>query len=339
MPSASNAKVEIELGQQYHAMAAMTDSGDHQYFTVSGGTIWSGKSGYVPDVRPNGIVSGRNILSAGTTNDTVRVAAFTAYSKGTLNTVTATSATISRPSTAGYYKINSITMASDGSIAVVAGTQATSAFVETRNANGGPPYIPVNSVEIGQVRISSSTAADIDSTEIFQVVGTHVERYDNPVWTESNVGKGQAASVSAETSAHVKFASAVPLIHTGGVAKKIYMSYYSPIFSEVQKAYDFKPIENSHSVTSQQYYRGTIGSVSSTIGQGGFTALLDDGVTDSLVAEKDAKLTVRFYPNINSSPYVLSQALLGLTRSYPADGQIQASVTMTGEELSAEFQS
>lgn len=340
MPSASNAKVEIELGQQYHAMAVMTDSGDHQYFTISGGTIWSGKSGYAPDVRPNGIVSGRNMLSAGTTNDTIKIAAFTAYSKGTLQTVSATSATISRPTSGGAYKICSITMASDGSIAVVAGTEATGAvFSELRNVDGGAPYIPVNSVEIGQIRVTASTAAAISSTEIFQVPGTHAERYDGPVWTESNIGKGQAATVSAETNAHVKFASAIPLIHTGGVAKKVYMSYYSPTFSEVQKAFDFTPVENSHSVTSQQYYRGTIGSVSSTIGQGGFTALLDDGVTDSLVAEKDAKLTVRFYPNINASPYVLTQGLLGLTRTYPADGQIQASVTITAEELSAEFQS
>jgi hypothetical protein len=339
MPSASNAKVEVELGQQLHAMAVMTDSGDHQYYTISGGTVWSARSGNTADIRPSGIVSGRTLLSAGTTNDTVRVAAFTAYSKGVLQTVTATSATISRPTTAGYYKINSITMASDGSIAVVAGTQATSAFSETRDANGGPPYIPINSVEIGQVRVSSSTAADIATTEIFQVVGTHTERYDAPVWSESNLGKGQAADVSAETNAHIKFAAALPLIHTGGIPKKVYMSYYSPIYSEQQKAFDFKPAENSHSVTSQQYYRGTVGSVSATLGQGGFTALLDDGVTDSLVAEKDAKLTVRFYPNINSSPYVLSQGLLGLTRTYPADGQIQASVTITAEELSAEFQS
>jgi len=339
MPSASNAKVEIELGQQYHAIAAMTDSGDHQYFTISGGTVWSGKSGFAPDVRPNGIVSGRNLLSAGTTNDTVRIAAFTAYSLGVLNTVTATSATVGLPATAGYHLISSITMASDGSIAVVEGTAHASAFVETRNAAGGPPYIPVNSVEIGQIRITSMTAAAIESTEIFQVVGTHTERYDSPIWSESNLGLGQSASVSAQTNAHVKFSSAIPTIHTGGVAKKVYMSYYSPIFSEQQKAYDFKPVENAHSVTSQQYYRGTIGSVSSTIGQGGFTALLDDGITDSLVSEKDSKLTVRFYSNINAAPYILTQGLLGLTRTYPADGQIQASVTITAEELSAEFQS
>jgi len=339
MPSASNAKVEIELGQQSYSQAVMTDSGDHKYYTISGGTVWSGKSGYKPDVRPNGIVSGRSLLSAGTTNDTVRVAAFTAYSKGTLKTVTATSATISRPTTGGYYRINSITMASDGTIAVVAGDQSDSAFSSTRATAGGPAYIPVNSVEIGQIRVSSSTADVIATTEIFQVPGTHAERYDLPVWTESNIGKGQAATVSAETNAHIKFASAIPLIHTGGTPKKIYMSYYAPQFSEVQKAFDFTPAETSHSVSSQQYYRGAVGSVSASIGQGGFTALLDDGVTDSLVAEKDATLTVKFYPDENETPYILSQGILGLTRTFPADGQIQASVTITADEISAEFQS
>ena len=67
------------------------------------------------------------------------------------------------------------------------------------------------------------------------------------------------------------------------------MSYYSPIFSEQQKAYDFKPVENAHRSHRQQYYRGTIGSVSATIGQGGFTALLDDGVTDCACFRKGRK--------------------------------------------------
>ena len=67
---------------------------------------------------------------------------------------------------------------------LVAGTEADGAFSETRAAAGGPPLIPVTSVEIGQVRLTaaSDAAALITSDEIFQNVGDHTERYDYPVW-------------------------------------------------------------------------------------------------------------------------------------------------------------
>lgn len=339
MGNAANAKVEIELSQTFVAMAEMTDSGDHQYYTISGGTLWSGKSGYTPDVRPNGIVTGKGLLSSGTTNDTVRIAAFTAYSKGALQTVAATKTTITRSGTSGAYQVHSITMASDGSVAVVEGAVSATEFASTRASNGGPPLIPVNSVEIGQIRVSSSTAAAISAGEIKQVIGTHTERYDYPVWTEFNIGLGDAASVSAQRNAHVKFASALPAIHTGSVPKEVWMSYYTPEFSELQKATDFSPVENTHSIQSQQYYRGTVGSVSSAMGQGGFTVFLDDGVTDAILGEKDQFITTRFYPDEDKAPYLITQGKFGMTRTFPVDNQIQAVVTITAEEVTAEFQS
>jgi hypothetical protein len=338
MGTSKNAKIQIETGQSVNDYAVMTDAGDHLVHTISGGAVWSGKSGFTPDIRPNGIVSGRNLLSAGTTNDTVRIAAFTAYAKGTLQSVGVTDNTISRPTDGSNSKINSVTMASDGSIAIVAGTQG-SAIVETRNAAGGPPYIPVNSVELGQIRVSSITAAAIESDEIYQVVGSHVERYDYPVWSENNIGDGQAAATSAQKNAYIKFASALPLDHTGGVAKKAFIKYYAPIFSELSRAFNFRPAENTHNVTSQEYYRGTIGAVSSSIGQGGFTALLNDGLTDAIVAEKDQVLTVKFFADENKSAYSLTQGTVGLARTYPVDAQNQAEATISAETITAEFAS
>ena len=338
MATAKNAKIQIETGQSLTDYTAMSDSGDQQHFTVATGEIWSGKSGFTPIVRPNGIVSGRNLLTAGTTNDTVRVAAFSAYAKGTEQSVSATSVTIPRPTTGGNYKTISVTMASDGSVSKVAGTQGASQS-ETRNAAGGPPYIPVNDIEVGQIRVSSSTAAAISADEIYQVEGTHTERFDVPVWDEDNTGRGQAASVAAENNAHVKMASALNLDHTGGVAKAIWIKYYEPILSEVSRALNFRPIENTHTVSSTEYYRGTIGSVSSSIGQGGFTALLNDGLTDALVANKDQVLTVKFFADENKSAYSLSQGTIGLTRTHPVESQNQAEVTISGEKITAEFAS
>lgn len=339
MATAKNAKIEIETGQSLSgAYAVMTDSGDNQIYTVSGGTLWSGKSGFTPSVRPNGVVSGRNLISTHASDDFVSVAAFTAYSKGVLKTVNAGSLEVTRASTGGYYKVHSITMASGGALAVVEGTEAA-ALVTTRATAGGPPLIPVNSVELGQVITSSSTSDAIAASEIFQVVGQHTERYDYPTWQEFNVGLGESAESSAEKYAHIKFDAVLPEIHTGAVTKKTFIQYYAPQFTELTRTMAFRPVEQAHSVSSQEYYRGSIGSVSSSIGQGGFTALLGDGLTDSIVSEKDNTLTVRFYPDENKSAYSLTQGRIGLARTFPFDNQIQAEVTISAERVTAEYAS
>jgi hypothetical protein len=98
MATSENAKIQIETGQTLTAYAAMTDSGDHIVFTA--GTIWSGKSGFTPSVRPNGLVDGLSLLSAGATADLLHIAAFTAYVGGTLKTVAAATASLTRSATA-----------------------------------------------------------------------------------------------------------------------------------------------------------------------------------------------------------------------------------------------
>jgi len=337
MATAKDAKIQIELGQSFTDYAAMTDSGDHQIFTA--GTIWSGKSGKTPVVRPNGMVTGIDVLSTHATNDTVTIGAFTAYSEGTLHSVTATTDTITRPATA-VAKINSITMTDAGAIAVVAGTDgATTAFSETRGAAGGPPEIPADSVEIGQIRVTSDTAAAIAASEIFQVVGTHTERYDYPVWAEYNYGFGNAADSVAEQTAHIKFASALTAIHASAAYKKVYIAYYTPIFSDLARTMDFTAAETSGSVSSQKYYGGSVGSVSESLGAGAFTALLNNGVTDNLVTNKGQVLTVKFFPDENAAPYIITQGGIYLTRTFPAENQIQASVTIAAENASAEYSS
>lgn len=338
MPTAKNSKILIETGQSLNDFAVMTDSGDHQVFTISGGDIWSGKSAKTPDVRPNGITSGRNLLSVGVTVDVVKVAAFTAYSKGIEESPSATSVTATRATTAAYYKTTSVTMASDGSVDKVAGTEGV-AQSEVRNAAGGPPLIPVNDVELGQIRVSGGTSAVVTVDELFQVIGQHSEAYDSPTWDENNIGDGESAEASAQKNAYIKFLSAMPLIHTGVVAKNVFMKYYEPIMQEVSKALDFTPAESSHSVTSQEYYRGAIASVSESVGQGGFTALLNDGLTDSLVGEKNQVITVKQFPDENKNPYSLTQGKLGISRTFPVANQIQAECTISAERGSSEFSS
>lgn len=339
MATAKNAVIYLEQGATLQDFTIMTDSGDHQCFTCAA-DVFSGKSGQEPVVRPNGIVSGRNLVTAAASGaaDAVDVAAFTAYSKGTLHSVAAaTDLTITRPAT-DVAKVCSITMDETGALAVIAGTDgADTTFSETRGAAGGPPEIPADSVEIAQVRVTSSIAAPIAASEIYQIVGQHTERADFPVYSVNNIGKGQAADVAAETNAHVKFASALPATHTGGAAKRVYIRYYEPIFAELPKALDFTPAETTHSVSSTEYYNGTIGSRSSSLGQGQFTALLDDGITDALVADKDEVLTVKFLPDRNKTAYSLTQGAIGISRSFPVSDQIKATVTISAEVATAEF--
>ncbi len=339
MSTSKNAKMTYESGQSYSDFAAMTDSGDGIIFTASGGLVLSGRSGFEPSIRPNGIVTGRNLLSVHATNDTVAVAAFTAYSEGVEQEVDATSIAITRPASA-VAKICSVTMEDDGTVAVVAGTDSTTtAFSAVRGAAGGPPEIPADSVELGQVRVVSDTAAALVATEIFQVSGTHTERYDLPSFTSNNVGAGDSASVPAKKNAYVEFADAIPAIHASATKKKVYIAFYSPIYAQIQRAVDFVPAENTHSLSSQQFYDGAVGSVASSLGQAGFTAYMSDNVTDSLVALKDEILTFKFFPDKNKLPYIVTQGIMGMGRTFPVDSQNEAAVTISAENLSANFAS
>ena len=340
MGTAQFAKIMMESGQTLFDYTKATDSCDHTVFTVAGKTIWSDKAGYEAIIRPDGVVSGSNMLSPHATNDTVTIAGFTCYLAGVLTTIGATTDTITRPATA-VSKINSIVVTSAGVIDVIAGDDGTTtAFSETRDAAGGPPLIPVGAIEIGQIRVTSNTAAPITADEIFQAVGTHCERFDYPVWSVNQIGDGDSATVAAKKNAHIEFASAIgDPIHTGLTYKSVYVRGYTPILSEISNSVDFKPAETSHSVSSTQVYNGTIGSQSSSLGQAGFTAMMTDGITDSLKQNKNQKLIFKFYPNRHKVPYSLTQGTLGIASTFPANNQIQASCTISAEKETADFAS
>lgn len=323
MSTAENAKLEYESGQQFTAMTALTDSGDATTF-ASGAMLWSGKAGAAPVIRPNGLLTG-GAITPDAANDKINVAALTCNLQGVVTAVAAAAAVaITRPASA-VAKVLSVTVNAAGAVAVVAGTDSTTtAFSETRGAAGGPPLIPVDSIEIGQVRLTSNTAAPVTAAQIYAVVGTHVEMANFPV-VSPNYSTGKAT-----------FMSALPKIHTGTLPKKVYASYASPLFAEISLASDFTAPETSHSVSSTQIYGTTLGSTSKSLGQGGFTAYLDDGVTDGLVTQKDALLWFRFYPDRYRSAYLLTQGKLGIARTWPAGDQIKAACTISATQAATE---
>lgn len=326
MPTAQNARLDYEAAQTLYAMAALTDSGDHTTFS-SAADYWSQKSGYTPDIKPNGILTGGVMTPTAGENNKVDVAALTLNLNGVETAVAGSSGvSITRGVSTDTHNITSITVNAAGSVVAVSGTDGT-AFSETRGAAGGPPLIAVDSVEIGQVRTTSVTAAEVTESEIRQIAGTHQERASYPSYTADPL------------TGSLTFVSALPLIHTGGVAKKVFAEVYEPDFAEVVDATSFVPPETTHSISSTTVYKRAIGAVSSSLNQGSFSAMLSDGVTDPLVTLKNEKLFFRFYPDENKSAHLLCVGTLGLARTFPADNLIQGNFTINAEYAATEQES
>lgn len=340
MATLTNAGVFYESGQSQQSFAAMTLDAAKTVASLTA-KPWSQVSGYEYTIAPYGLATGGSVTPAVSgTNDLVDVAALTAYmaaatgasaTTGLLSVAATTDISCSRGSSTDTHRINSITVASTGAIAVVSGT-ATTAFSESRGVAGGPPAIPLGSIEIGQVRFTSTAAAAVSSSEIYQVVGTHQERYDYPVWSENPIeGK-------------ITFAAAIPVIHgtaagTATATKLVYARVATPVFAEISRARDWVPAETSNSVNSEQYYDSTVGSFSSSLGQASFTVSLNDGVTDGMLAKKGQNLLFKFMPDKNKAPYQITQGVLGVSRTFGAGANPSATVTVSASQASVDFAS
>jgi hypothetical protein len=327
-----NSVIEYESGQNAQPFEAMTDSGDHRLFTASF-SPWSGRSGFETTVRPYGLQNGGKITPAASgANNMIDVAALTAfmaagataYDTGLVSIAADTDVTVARPTT-GTHLISSVTVNDAGNIAVVAGTEGSS-FSETRAAAGGPPLIPVDSIEIGQVRYSSQTAAPVKANEIKQVVGLHQERFDFPIWREN------------PTTGEATFVAALPLIHVGPVTKRVFVRGYTPILAELSRTRDWVPAEIIPSLNTTENYDGPEGSVRRSVNQATFTASLKDGITDAILALKNERLWFRFKQDRNKAAFQLTQGILGISRTYPVSGQPTAAFTVSAEQPTLDFE-
>ena len=324
MPTAENAKLEYEASQNVVGMTELTDQGDQTDYK-SAAIMWSQKSGYTPDVKPNGLATG-GVITPDAANDKIDITALTCYLVGVSTAVGATDAqAIVRPETSDYQKF-SITVDSGGSIAVVDGAEHTS-FSTVRASDGGPPLIPTDSIEIGQVWLDSQVAALITADEIKQIPGDSLERYDYPTWdTEHSDVVNNIIGYAG-----IKFHSALAAIHTGPLPKEVYASYSTPAFAEMVDAYDFVPPMDSHTVSSKQVYGRTKGSKASSINQGSFSFEMQDGVTDAILLYTDDVLWFRFYQDRLETPYILCQGSLGVQETFSAGENIVGACTISAE--------
>jgi hypothetical protein len=333
-------KLQVEVARSAVDYTAMTDSGDHKIFNVSGVSIFSGYEGAAPEVRPDGIESGINLLTPNTgTNDSVSVAAFTAFLAGERYTVSAQNVDISgnRPATA-VAKVLSVCLDSDGAtLNVEAGTDgATTTFSATRGAAGGPPEIPAGDIELGQVRLTSDTAGAVTASEIKQVPNQHADFAYVPAFSVNNIGDGNGATSGAQKNAYLSFSAALNENHASDAAKAVYISYSSPTLADVEKCRDFVPIETTHSAATEEHYDGTETTTSSSTSQGSFSAIMTDNVNDQLVAQKNKTLIFKFKTDENKSAYILTQAKMAIARTNPVSGALVMSATLTGNP-SVEF--
>lgn len=324
--------IHYEAGQTAYPFEAAADAGDATVFGVSFAPI-SNVAGAEPVIAPYGLLTG-GAITVNATNDTVTVAALTAsmaaVSGADVNGVVSVAAgtgLITRPAT-NVSRVNSITIDSAGAIAVVAGVSGTTtAFVETRGAAGGPPLIPVGSIEIGQVRVTTSAAGAIAAAQIYSVPGLHVERSDYPVYALDYA------------TGDITFAAALPLIHTGALPKKVYARGATPLFAPIANTSDWVPAESTYSINSTSTYDGPVGSASSSLGQASFTAIMRDGITDSVLAAKGKEIWVQFRPDRDKTvPKQLTQGILGVSRTFPAGGgSFSAACTVTPRTQSVDI--
>jgi hypothetical protein len=323
--SNENSMMMYESGVTPFAMGALTDASDHKTFNSSA-LLFSDSPGNSPVIRPNGVLTGGNVTTASpATNNAVDVAALTCNLAGVETTVAAGLATAIARAATNVASISSVTVTSAGAIAVIKGTDsATTAFSETRGAAGGPPFIPVGSIELAQVRTTSNVAAAIKASEILQVPGTHKERADFPVY-DIKYSQGK-----------VVFNSALVLSHTGNLPKAVYASYAEPIFQEQTYGNDFTPAETSNSVSSTQVYGATIGASTSSLSQGSFTAILKDGITDDIITRKGQTLWFKYLQDRTKAPHILTQGKLGLSRVFAASDNPKVTCTISATTESVE---
>jgi len=130
----------------------------------------------------------------------------------------------------------------------------------------------------------------------------------------------------------------LPLIHTGGVPKAVYVNGATPIFAPVPKSSDWVPAESTYSINSTDTYDGPIGSSSSSLNQASFNAVLTDGITDNFVGLKGSNLWFEFRPDRDRTvPKQLTQGILGVSRTFPAGGgSFTAACTITPEVASTD---
>jgi hypothetical protein len=332
-----DALIEVEVGITFYPLAELSTvsspaSEVGRKFETQAEFI-SPQEGLEPVVRLDGVITGLT-LTPGSGYNEVDYSDGSAYIKG--QQVDVTASTISgllRPTTAGYVRINALTVDENGTINNTVGTQGAS--VTTRGAAGGPPFLPVDEVLIGYVTMtyyggSESgqqviTASEIndESRERTTIPGYEVIYHDGSGNDASNIGI-------------IRFASALPLIHAASAAgpgtarRNVYASYYEPDFEQIPDAKDFSFNEDIATIASKAYGDSAEEKALSTPSWSGSGTAYWDKVNDILTIIKGSKRWIKYFPDRDNTDYFTGRAILKVSRNMPVEDNLMATVTVEG---------
>jgi len=337
MGDTSRAIIKLEYGRTAQAMAQAADSGDHTRFTLPGYPMWSRAE--EPIIRPDGIVSGRNIWTpkAGS-NNTIQGKTFVVNVAGVERTITPADQVLSRPAS-DLALVQSIVVQADGSLDIISGTPGSGTdFADGYGEAGGPPYIPVGEVEVGRVYLNSGTDAEITATEIRQTDNVHTERADYPAWQSPHTtGQGFVADDDTGKYAHIEFNAALDLRHTGGVTKGVYAQVSTPDPTYHRGAKDWKPATNQRSSSATAYYDKSEVSSSESLSDMTVTVALIDGVQDEIFKLEGSVVTVWYFPDKTKPGYAVTQGTLGIDPTYAQGKPVEAVLAVSPVYPTARF--
>jgi hypothetical protein len=166
----------------------------------------------------------------------------------------------------------------------------------------------------------------LSGSEVLAVSGLHREESTTPIYERPDYANGV-----------VSFRDELPKIHTGGVPKKVFAIYATPIFQALPDTTDYVPAENAHSVSSTETHQGARGNRSTTLNAATFSVILEDAMTEPLLRQRDKEIWFRWRPNPSRDlPYQLTLGTLGVARSNPASGDRTASCTIAAQRASVD---
>lgn len=225
LPSGNNLRLMVEDSAAAAPLEQMTDSGDNRTFGSTGARFSlceKDASGVDrrPFVMPDGIQNGCLAAPAASGgNDLIDVAGGSAWIGGAVFSVLPQAdISLTRPAVS-MKRISSIVINGAGTVSVIAGTESA-AYSNQRGAAGGAPYIPLGQLELATVRLDSATAAPVTESEVFFAPEfTHTPSYRLLPY-----------------SASLKFSAPLPLIHTGNLAKNVWLTRFEPAFTQLDAA-------------------------------------------------------------------------------------------------------
>jgi len=300
-----NRLLKCEADQFYFEPTVLTDLGDHLTYQ-SQADRFSAVSGKEPKTYPDGFATGTNpIIAVSKSNDAIDIPAQSYYLAGVKLAIgTTLDKVVSRPAT-DVASISALTVDGSGSFVFIKGDDGTDLnFSAVRGAPGGPPFIPLGSIERSHIKLTSATSQPIRESEVVSILGVSIERFDKPLYSFS-WGDGR-----------VVFKYPLPAIHEGSKTKSITIQCYEPIFVELDNAADFVPSENSISVSSKEYYSSVVNNVKVSLSQGGFSLLLENGITDPIFELKGEKIWLLFYNDKYKPEHIYDHGVLGIKTTF-----------------------